>query len=150
MRNRIAEDALDVSLLMWFLRLGLDRDRFPAGRTVVRFDYTDQPRLAKGKWWLDRWWLIVTDDGIDLCIDDPGFEADLFVLSDLRTMTKVSMGDMSVREALRSGAIELHGSRKLAERFEAWLPRSGFAEVTRPPDPLDLRAVLGSTRIGAA
>jgi hypothetical protein len=117
---------------------------------VIRFDYTDRPRLSKGKWWVDKWWLIVADDAVDLCIDDPGFEVDLYVLADLRTMTKVSAGDIPVREALRSGAIELHGSRALAKSFEAWLPRSNFADAARPPEPPNLRRILASLSVAAA
>jgi DNA-binding HxlR family transcriptional regulator len=149
-RNRLGDDELDVSLLMWFVRCAIDTRHFPPGRTVVCFEYTDRPRLSKEKWWLDKWWLIVTEDGIDLCIKDPGHEVDLFVVTDLRTMTQVSMGDIPVREAVRSAAIELHGSRALTKAFERWLPRSSHADVERPPKPLDLQTVLASISMDAA
>ena len=131
-RNRLGNDELDVSLLMWYLRCGIDRQHFPTGRTVVNFEYTDRPRLSKDNWWVDKWWLIVTDDGIDLCVKDPGYEVDLYIVTDLRTMTKVSMGDIPVREAVRSQAIELQGLRSLAKSFGRWLPRSSHADVARP------------------
>lgn len=143
-RNRLGEDELDVNLLMWFLRCGIDRQHFPPGRSVVHIEYSDRPRLSNGTWWLDRWWLIVSEDEIDLCLQDPGFEVDLYVVTDLRTMTDVSMGDIAVREALRSRAIELHGSPLLTKGFERWLPRSSHAGVPRPPNPLNLRHVLKS------
>ncbi len=149
-RNRLGEDELDVSLLMWYLRCGIDRRHFPLGRTVVNFEYTNQPRLSKDNWWVDRWWLIVTDDGIDLCVQDPGYDVDLYVVTDLRTMTKVSMGDIPVREAVRSQAIELQGSRSLAKSFGRWLPRSSHADVAQPPEPLDLRHIVKSIHTEAA
>ena len=149
-RNRLGEDELDVSLLMWYLRCGIDRQHFPNGRTVVSFEYTDRPRLSKENWWVDKWWLIVTADGIDLCVQDPGFEIDLYVVTDLRTMTKVSMGDIPVREAVRSQAIELQGARSLIKNFERWLPRSGFADIARPPEPLDLQRIFQSIQSEAA
>jgi DNA-binding HxlR family transcriptional regulator len=149
-RNKLGEDELDVGMLMWYLRLGIDRGRFPHGKSVIHFEYSDRPRLSNGNWWVDKWWLIVADDGIDLCVDDPGFEVDLYVLTDLRTMTKISLGDIAVPEALRSGAIELHGAKALAESFDAWLPRSNFAGVARPPEPLDLPQILTSLRVEAA
>ena len=65
-------------------------------------------------------------------------------------MTKVSMGDIPVREAVRSQAIELHGSRSLVKGFERWLPRSSHADVARPPEPLDLRHVVDSISTEAA
>lgn len=141
-RNRLGDDELDVGLLMWFLRCGIERRHFPPGRSVVCFEFTDRPRLSKGSWWADKWWLIVTEDEIDLCVQDPGHEIDLYVISDLTTMTKVSMGDIPVSEAVRSQAIELQGSRSLEGSFERWLPRSSFASVARPPEPLNLQDVL--------
>jgi DNA-binding HxlR family transcriptional regulator len=149
-RNRLGDDELDVSLLMWFLRCATDRRHFPPGRTVVCFEYTDRPRLAKEKWWLDKWWLIMDEEEIDLCIKDPGHEVDLYVVTDLQTMTRVSMGDIPVREALGCGTIELHGSRALAESFERWLPRSLFADVELPPKPPNLRHVLASISVGTS
>jgi hypothetical protein len=59
-------------------------------------------------------------------------------------MTKVSLGDISIKQALRTQAIELHGSRSLAKSFEDWLPRSSHADVERPPEPLDIRHIVGS------
>ena len=141
-RNKIGEDELDVSQLMWYLRCGINRQHFKPEQSVVSFEFTDRPRLSKGNWWVDKWWLIVSEDEVDLCAQDPGYEVDLYVISDLRTMTKVSLGDVSVREALRTGAIELHGSRSLANSFGQWLPRSSFATVSIPPEPLDLREFL--------
>ena len=149
-RDPLGDDELDVNLLMWFVRGGIDRQHFPLGRSVVCFEYTDRPRLSKGNWWTDKWWLIVTEDEIDLCVQDPGYEVDLYVVSDLRTMTKVSLGDIAVREAVGSQAIELHGSRSLAKSFERWLPRSNHADVPRPPEPLDLQQIVGSIDADAA
>ena len=149
-RNRLGDDQLDVNFLMWYLRCGIDRRHFPPERSVVRFEFTDRPRLRKDNWWLDMWWLIVTEDEVDLCVQDPGHEVDLYVISDLRTMTKVSLGDISTREAVRAQAIELHGSRLLAKSFEKWLPRSPHADVERPPEPLEIRRIIGSTGSCAA
>jgi DNA-binding HxlR family transcriptional regulator len=147
-RNRLGEDELDVSLLMWFLRCGIDRRYFANDRNVVHFQFTDQPRLRKETWWLDQWWLIVTQEEIDLCVKDPGHEVDLYVVSNLRTLTKVSMGDIPAQQALRDRSIELHGSRALAKSFNAWLPRSSHSIVARPPEPLDLRHIVESASKG--
>ena len=146
-RNRLGDDELDVSQLMWYLRCGIDPRYFKAGRSVVCFMFTDRPRLRKVNWWVDKWWLIAAEDEVDLCAQDPGHEVELYVTSDLRTMTKVSLGDMSIRAALRNGAIELDGSRSLAEEFELWLPRSSFADVDRPPKPIDLHRIFQNTRL---
>ena len=141
-RNRLGDDELDVSQLMWYLRCGIDQRYFKAGRSVVCFTFTDRPRLRKDNWWVDKWWLIAAEDEVDLCAQDPGHEVDLYVTSDLRTMTKVSLGDISVRSAVRDRAIQLDGSRALTDSFEFWLPRSFFADVARPPEPIDLQRMF--------
>jgi len=141
-RNRLGDDELDVNLLMWYLRCGIDKRHFSGERTVVRFEFTDRPRLKKDDWWVDQWWLVITHDEIDLCVQDPGHDVDLHVVTDLRTLTKVSLGDISVGQALRDDMIDLHGSRSLAKTFARWLPRSSHATVARPPQTLDFRSVV--------
>ena len=129
-RNVLGADDLDEGLLMWAIKGSTDPGDFPAGRSVVQFSFSDQPKL---RW--DLWWLVVDDVDVDMCVDDPGFDVDLYVTTDLRTLTRLSMGDFLAREAVRSGAIELHGSRKLASGFGTWLGFSPFASVARPPKP---------------
>ena len=58
-----------------------------------------------------------SDGDLDMCIDDPGFDFELYVTTDQRTLAKVSMGDISARDAVRVGAVELHGARKLTLDF---------------------------------
>ena len=149
-RNQLIDDELDVNLLMWDMSLRIDPKRFGPGRTVLGFEYTDRPRLKKGDWWTDQWWLVMADGESDLCLRDPGFDVDLYVVTDLRTMTRVWMGDIPVREALRSGAIKLHGSRPLSDSFEQWLPLSYHARVERPPVPLDLERILAAAHAQSA
>lgn len=40
-RDRLHEDELDPGLLMWGIRGGIDPGVFPAGRTVIQFEFTD-------------------------------------------------------------------------------------------------------------
>ena len=134
-RNVLGEDELDEGLLMWALRGNIDPGDFPAARSVVQFTFNDRPTLR-----YDIWWLVVDDGDVDMCVDDPGFDVDLYVTTDLRTLTKISMGDIPAREAVRSEAVELHGSRKLAAGFGTWMGYSPFADVARPPKPLRVSA----------
>ncbi len=122
-RSRFRRDELDVGLLMWDMHRGVRSDVFPPGRTTVQFIFSDQA-AAKRTWWL------VSDDGeIDICPKDPGFEVGLYVRTDLRTMTRVWMGDLPVSAAIRSDAIELSGQRDLRRRFEQWLGLSYYAGI---------------------
>lgn len=91
-----------------------------------------------------KWWLVSNGEEVDLCLIDPGFEVGLYVATDLQTMTRVWMGDVSVKTAVGSGAIELDGSRDLRQRSERWLGLSGFAENRDAGRPV--RAAADRTR----
>lgn len=150
LRNSLDDHELDVSLLMWDVSLRVDPAQFGAGQTVIKFEYSDRPRLKKGEWWLDEWWLVLTNGESDLCIQEPGFDIDLFVISDLRSLTEVWLGYTPVSEALKSGTIDLQGSRPLADTFERWWPLSFQAQFEAPPEPLDLQQIFSAAQAAAA
>jgi DNA-binding HxlR family transcriptional regulator len=116
---------LDPSLLMWDMRRNIDPTPIPKRRCVVQFQY---PELSAAR---RDWWLVVEPSkDVDLCSVDPGFDVDLYVTSDLRTMTAVWMGLTSVREAVSNGKVLLTGNRQLAEDMQVWLKLSPFAKET--------------------
>jgi DNA-binding HxlR family transcriptional regulator len=123
-RSRLTTDELDSGLLMWDIRRRIDPQQFPARRVVVQFEFSD---VARSK---QRWWLVGDKDGVDLCVTDPGFEADLYIFTDVRTMTAVWMGDMTLRYALDSGRIELDGLPELRRSLRSWLQLSTLAGVS--------------------
>ncbi|HVD74614.1 MAG TPA: hypothetical protein VNC81_13655 [Xanthobacteraceae bacterium] len=112
-----------MTLLVWDMRRTVKPDAFPPGRISVQFDFSDLPASKR------TWWLVCDRGEVSICPTDPGFEVNLFVATDLRTMTRVWMGDISVRIAIGSGVIELDGSREFRQRFERWLGLSGFAGI---------------------
>jgi hypothetical protein len=57
---------------------------------------------------------------------------DVVVSADLRTLTRVWMGDVRLAEAVRAGLIRLEGPRSLVRAFPTWLTLSSFAGVERP------------------
>lgn len=65
---------LDVSVLMWNVRRGIDLDRLPAGRTVVRFDLRGVAAHCRA---MRTWWVVLQRPEVDLCLKDPGFEVSL-------------------------------------------------------------------------
>ncbi len=109
---------LDVQLLMWDMRRNLNTTPMPSRRSVIQFVYPELPAAQRS------WWLIVDpEDGVDLCSIDPGFDVDLYVSVDLRTMTAIWMGLDTVRAAIASRRMMLTGDRQLAARH-AKLARS--------------------------
>jgi len=117
---------LDVSLLMWDMRRNLDPTPMPERRGVIQFHY---PELSPAQ---RTWWLLVEPKtGVDLCSIDPGFDVDLYVSTDLRTMTAIWMGMDTVRTAVRSERMMLTGDRALAANMQTWLGLSPFAKESK-------------------
>ncbi|MCP1337889.1 winged helix-turn-helix transcriptional regulator [Futiania mangrovi] len=111
---------LDPALLMWDMRRNLDPTPLPPGRTVIRFVYPELPPASR------KWWLVVDPSGeVDLCSADPGFEVDLYITTDLRTMTAIWMGLTTV--AREREKLELDGTRDVARTMQKWLGLSPFA-----------------------
>lgn len=114
---------LDVQLLMWDMRRNLNTTPLPKKRSVVQFSY---PELAATQ---RSWWLIVDpNESVDLCSIDPGFDVDLYVSVDLRTMTAIWMGLDTVRVAIANRRMLLTGNRQLATAMQSWLGLSPFAK----------------------
>ena len=113
---------LDVSLLMWDMRRNLDPRPLPRRRSTIAFQYPELPASQR------NWWLLVDPAAsVDLCSIDPGFDVDLYVSTDLRTMTAIWMGLETVRQAAAARRLKIIGDRKLAADIQTWLGLSPFA-----------------------
>jgi len=111
---------LDPSLLMWDMRRNLNPAPLPNQRIVVQILYDDLP-ASKRFWWL----VIEPTGGVDLCWSDPGFDIDLYIKTDLRTMTSIWMGLTTVEA--EQDKLELIGDHQLARTMQTWLGLSPFA-----------------------
>jgi DNA-binding HxlR family transcriptional regulator len=121
----LSADRADPDLVMWDMHRRMDLDRMPNPRVVIRFEFTDQPRAK-------RWrWIIRDCDEIGLCLNDPGYEIDLYVQTDSFTVNLVWYGDMGLDHAIRSGAVELDGPQRLRDGFPSWLQLNMMAGVSR-------------------
>jgi DNA-binding HxlR family transcriptional regulator len=125
-KSELSLEHLDAQLLMWDMRRNLNPDPLPDHRCVIQFQYPEQSPTMKS-WWL----LIEPETGADLCSLDPGFDVDLYVSSDLRTMTAIWMGIDTVRSALASKRLMLTGDKKLSSSMQTWLGLSPFAKEKR-------------------
>jgi len=120
--KKMALQNLDPQLLMWDMRRNLDPKPMPKRRSTIQFLYPEVPQAYR------RWWLIVAPDkAVDLCSIDPGFEVDLYVSSDLKTMTAIWMGLETVRKAVHDRQVKLVGDKHLASNMQTWLGLSPFA-----------------------
>ena len=117
---------LDANLLMWDIRRNINTDPMPPRRSTIQFMFNDRPASERNYW-------LVVEPGkeVDLCLLDPGFEVDLYVSTDLRTMTEIWLGYIDIGAACESGRILLTGSTGLCAGLRAWLKLSAFAKVEK-------------------
>lgn len=119
-------EKLDVKLLMWDMRRRIRVDALPARNLVIQFIYPERPAGER------NWWIIVDPrSGPDLCAIDPGFDVDLFVRTDLRTMTAIWMGMDTVNRALAEDRMTLIGDLELLSQIATWLGLSNFHKVEK-------------------
>jgi DNA-binding HxlR family transcriptional regulator len=115
---------LDVTLLMWDMRRNIDVNPMPRGRNTVQVIFNDLPETRK------NWWLVIEPGrDVDLCSVDPGFDVDLYLSTDLRTMTEIWMGHTAIPRAKEAGRLLVTGNRRLEADLDQWLKLSRFAGV---------------------
>ena len=113
---------LDPSLLMWDMRRNINPAPLPLQRTVIEFCYPELPANRR------NWWLIIDPEAkveVDLCAKNAGFDVDLWVTTDLKTMTAIWMGWSSVKDS--QSKIQVDGDPALARSMTQWLGFSHFA-----------------------
>jgi DNA-binding HxlR family transcriptional regulator len=131
----------DVTALMWAIRRRVDPSVFGGVRVTVQFEFTDQPQAKR------YWWLVNEATYVDLCPKDPGFEVDVYVITDLQTLAQIWVGNLQLSAAINAGDLELTGPRGVRQTFGQWLLLSPFAqrETARLEHQLDgARPVAGS------
>jgi DNA-binding transcriptional ArsR family regulator len=126
-------ERLDVDFLMWDIRRNVRRIADLPERFVVQFGFEDAPEGKK------QHWLIMTEQEVDLCHVDPGFEVDVVIETDLRTMTAVWMGWRDMLSATASDELVIHGNGRLAAMTPKWLGLSGLAQIKKQPAELRAR-----------
>jgi DNA-binding HxlR family transcriptional regulator len=119
-------EKLDPNLLMWDMRRNIDPKPMPQRRNTIQVIFTDLPQTRR------NWWLVVEPgQEIDLCAVDPGFDVDLYLSTDLRTMTEIWMGYTAIARAKEQGKLLVTGSRQLEADLGSWMRLSPFAKVEK-------------------
>jgi hypothetical protein len=96
---------------------------------VILFHFPEAPSGKRS------WWLIADRGQVDLCLKPPGYEVDLTVVSDVRTMTEVWQGGLDAGRAFGAGRIRFEGARELSRTFVKWMGLSTFAAGGAGPRP---------------
>jgi len=117
---------LDPNLLMWDMRRNINTEPMPKRRSTIQVIFSDLQETRR------NWWLIV-DPGeeVDLCSVDPGFDVDLYLVTDLRTMTEIWMGYTTLTRAKADSKLVITGNRQLEASMNSWLGLSPFARTEK-------------------
>lgn len=122
-RSDLSHGDLDPSLLMWDIHRSIDVGYFHKDRTTLMFEFTDYTSKLR------RWWMVVKDKEVDICLKDPGYKVDLEIVSDVKTLTAYWMGEISMTQALREKRIQLSGDSGLKHAIRKWMGRNYFSDV---------------------
>ncbi|MFC6487790.1 winged helix-turn-helix transcriptional regulator [Nitratireductor sp. GCM10026969] len=115
----------DAGVLMWDMHRRIDTSLLGDGRTVLQFEYGDAPEEMR------LWWLLIETGNVDLCVSDPGFAVDLYVLADVQTMARIWIGKDSLARAVDEEDIVLHGDADMRRKFSRVLQLSPIVEASK-------------------
>lgn len=123
-RSNLTERDYDVELLMLYLKRSIVPEKLVGNETVIRFKFTDIQEYPD-------WWLVVRGNDLDLCVNDPGRDVDVYFTSTVKTMADIWMGESSYRQAMNDGSMKIVGDQSLTRNITSWLANSIFADL--PP-----------------
>jgi DNA-binding HxlR family transcriptional regulator len=123
-RSKLPLGDLHPSTLMWDIHRFLKTEHLPAQRTVLNFEFTDLRAMR-------LWWLVVQAGEVDVCLDDPGYDVDIWVVCTLRALTQVFMGDLSIVSAQATGKLNVDGDRQLIRNMPLWFGLMPFSNEAR-------------------
>jgi DNA-binding HxlR family transcriptional regulator len=123
-RSQLKREELDAGSLMWFIHRHFVLEQLPSREVLIHLRFTDTRKLA-------RWWIVVTPQGGELCLEDPGREVDIHMSTDVRTLTAIYLGDCGFQDAVAAGRLQLSGPREITRDMHRWFARSRFADT--PP-----------------
>lgn len=121
-KENLTEKDYDVELLMLYLKRSFVQNKLIGTETVLRFKFTDIEQYPD-------WWLVVTTDDIDLCVNDPGKEVDIYFTTNVKTMADIWMGVTTYRKARKEGHLKIVGDRNIIRHISAWTANSMFADL---------------------
>jgi DNA-binding HxlR family transcriptional regulator len=123
-RGQMENADLDVELLMLYLQRSIKTEYLSGNETIVQFTFTDLKKLGK-------WWIVAHGDDVDICLENPGKEVDVWFVTDLRTMIEIWMGDITYKKAIRERRLKLIGPPALTGNVTNWMANSIYSGMPR-------------------
>lgn len=129
-RDITRDENLDPDVLMWELRQTILKQNTPVPKRRVACFQLDGVPVAKRFYWL------VFEPGpensgglgdVEVCVQDPGHEVDLWVHASLRTLVEIWLGHLPLKAAVEEQRLQLDGPKKEVAAFARWYGLSHFA-----------------------
>lgn len=121
-RSNLIEEDYDVELLMLYLKRSIVTEKFIGKETVIRFKFTDIGKYP-------HWWLVVTGEKVDLCVNDPGKEVDVHFTTTVKTMIAIWLEDTTYKKARREGYLKVVGDKFFTQNITDWMANSVFKDL---------------------
>jgi DNA-binding HxlR family transcriptional regulator len=114
---------LHPDLLMRWISRHVALDQLPGRRIVAQFEFP-VPRSR-------RYWLVLEPQEASVCLQDPGFDTDVFVTADTAALYGVYLGRRTLHSAMLEDLVTVQGPPSLVRAFPRWFTWSDFAPTVR-------------------
>jgi len=117
-QDRVGPHDLNPTGLLWAMKTHFGEVELPVRPFVVEFELRGIPR---GQTQRRRWWLLLRQPEIEVCVKWPGYETDVLIRADLGTLTRCWLGYMGCQEAEARALITFEGTPAATRRCKALL-----------------------------
>ena len=121
-KRSIAAQDCDVGGFMWDFHRTLNTAGLPDGETVILVQISDRSDL-------NSWWVVASGDSVDLCLEDPGHEVDVYLTATLPNLIALWLGDLTVQDAVEANTVFLDGPGYLISTAQDWIAQSPLVGV---------------------
>jgi DNA-binding HxlR family transcriptional regulator len=116
-------EEIDPVTLTWWMHRRLDAERLPQGRVVIEFQHTAPVKQVI--------WMVLDRGEASVCLQHPGFDADVVVTSTTPALAEVFSGTATWSRSVSSDSIRVDGAPRLVKALPGWFLWSPFADQTR-------------------
>jgi DNA-binding HxlR family transcriptional regulator len=111
----VTTEHADPGFALWaWCRVQLNRTALPNVRTVVSFEFPEEPPGNR------YYWLLAEQGDAELCYSDPGDDPDLYVTAESLAFVDWHRGRLDWLDALRSERIKVLGNGVVARALPTW------------------------------
>ncbi len=121
-QSQLTDEDYDLTLLMLYMEKSIQPEKLIGNETVIRFNFTDVHNYP-------NWWVVVEGESIDVCVHDPGKEVDVYFNVAVKDMCDIWMGQISYKQAIKEGILNVVGHSSLTRNIETWIKPSVFSGI---------------------